>query len=297
MIASTYSWLSFVGLVSSKRRWQRPPNSWARPKSMQIALAWPMCRYPFGSGGKRVITRPPKRPLALCSRMMSRTKLLGFSRASSLMAQNLPSGVSTRGDVVLCRAAEEGGDNHAEAACPDPALHPGRVRPADRRVLLRRGRAHRAARRRAGGQGAPGEHACPDGVACPARAPAGLRRPLRRAGAIADRAGRRLRAGARPRRGARTPEGAPPVPSLGARARRRGRRFEPPEGPRREGPPLRAQWRRRLLDREPRGPSARGPSRPGTILGRPVEVPERAEAGRLRQTARRSTGPPPRRPP
>src|SRR5919106_1816604 len=27
MIASTYSWLSLVGLVSSKRRWQRPPNS------------------------------------------------------------------------------------------------------------------------------------------------------------------------------------------------------------------------------------------------------------------------------
>jgi hypothetical protein len=26
---------------------------------MQIDLAWPMCRKPFGSGGKRVATLPP----------------------------------------------------------------------------------------------------------------------------------------------------------------------------------------------------------------------------------------------
>ena len=42
VIASTYSWLSFVGLVSSKRRLQRPPNSLAMPKSIEMALAWPM---------------------------------------------------------------------------------------------------------------------------------------------------------------------------------------------------------------------------------------------------------------
>src|SRR5205807_597601 len=53
MIASTYSWLSFAGFVSSNRRWQRPPNSSASPKSSAIALAWPMRRYPFGPGGKR----------------------------------------------------------------------------------------------------------------------------------------------------------------------------------------------------------------------------------------------------
>ena len=53
-ISSTYSCDSLTGLVSSKRRLQRPPNSWATPKSMQIALAWPMCRRPFGSGGNRV---------------------------------------------------------------------------------------------------------------------------------------------------------------------------------------------------------------------------------------------------
>src|SRR5439155_9344423 len=78
MMPSTYSWLSFVGLVSSKRRWQRPPNSLAMPKSMAMALAWPMCRWPLGSGGNRVITLPPKRPVRLCSRMMSRMKLLGL---------------------------------------------------------------------------------------------------------------------------------------------------------------------------------------------------------------------------
>src|SRR5437870_2327217 len=78
MMPSTYSWLSFVGLVSSKRRWQRPPNSLAMPKSMAMALAWPMCRWPLGSGGNRVITLPPKRPVRLCSRMMSRMKVLGL---------------------------------------------------------------------------------------------------------------------------------------------------------------------------------------------------------------------------
>ena len=44
MIASTYSDSSFVGLVSSKRRLQWPPNSRAMPKSIEMALAWPMCK-------------------------------------------------------------------------------------------------------------------------------------------------------------------------------------------------------------------------------------------------------------
>ena len=35
---------SLVGLVSSKRRLQWPPNSSAMPKFRQIDLAWPMCR-------------------------------------------------------------------------------------------------------------------------------------------------------------------------------------------------------------------------------------------------------------
>src|ERR1051326_5452291 len=74
MMASTYSVSSFEGLVSSKRRLHLPPNSAANPKSRQIALAWPMCRYPFGSGGKRVCTRPPCLPVLMSSIMMSRIK-------------------------------------------------------------------------------------------------------------------------------------------------------------------------------------------------------------------------------
>src|SRR5215475_16063945 len=74
-MASTYSTSSVVGLVSSKRRLHLPPNSAARPKSRQIALAWPMCRYPFGSGGKRVCTRPPCLPALMSWIRMSRMKL------------------------------------------------------------------------------------------------------------------------------------------------------------------------------------------------------------------------------
>ena len=43
-IASMNSCSSFVGLVSSKRRWQRPPNSCGTPKLRQIDLACPTCR-------------------------------------------------------------------------------------------------------------------------------------------------------------------------------------------------------------------------------------------------------------
>src|SRR5207245_5086718 len=77
MIHSTYSVSSFDGFVSSKRRLVLPPNSSASPKSRQIALACPMCRYPFGSGGKRVCTRPPYLLVLRSSRMMSRMKLEG----------------------------------------------------------------------------------------------------------------------------------------------------------------------------------------------------------------------------
>src|SRR5215471_2791584 len=52
-----YDWaVHLIGLVSSKRKWQRPPSSWAIPKLSAIALGWPRWRYPFGSGGKRVTT-------------------------------------------------------------------------------------------------------------------------------------------------------------------------------------------------------------------------------------------------
>src|SRR5213076_2995052 len=74
MIESTYSVSSFCGFVSSKRRLVCPANSSARQKSRQIALACPMCRYPFGSGGKRVCTRPPYLFVFKSSIMMSRMK-------------------------------------------------------------------------------------------------------------------------------------------------------------------------------------------------------------------------------
>src|SRR5215468_7784867 len=71
---STYSTSSVVGLVSSNRRLQLPANSAATPKFRQIDFAWPMCRYPFGSGGKRVATRPPCLPARTSSAMSVRMK-------------------------------------------------------------------------------------------------------------------------------------------------------------------------------------------------------------------------------
>ncbi len=53
---STYSTSSFAGFVSSNRRLHSPPYFCARPKFKQIDLACPICKYPFGSGGKRVNT-------------------------------------------------------------------------------------------------------------------------------------------------------------------------------------------------------------------------------------------------
>ena len=71
-----YSCSSLSGFVSSNRRWQRPPNSWAMPKFKQIDFACPMWRYPFGSGGKRVTTEL-MRPALRSSATISRTKSPG----------------------------------------------------------------------------------------------------------------------------------------------------------------------------------------------------------------------------
>src|SRR5437879_209486 len=98
MIASTYSWLSFVGFVSSNRRWQRPPNSSASPKSRAIALAWPMWRYPFGSGGKRVTT-PLKRPVWRSSTTASRMTHASRPSAAGGIGNEEPEGAARR--VVL----------------------------------------------------------------------------------------------------------------------------------------------------------------------------------------------------
>jgi hypothetical protein len=47
---------SFSGLVSSYLRKQMPSYAAAYPKLIFIALAWPMCKIPFGSGGNLVLT-------------------------------------------------------------------------------------------------------------------------------------------------------------------------------------------------------------------------------------------------
>ena len=53
-IARIWSARALAGFVSSKRSRQvTPSRSDASPKFRQMALAWPMCSCPFGSGGKR----------------------------------------------------------------------------------------------------------------------------------------------------------------------------------------------------------------------------------------------------
>src|SRR5579863_8166406 len=83
MMESTYSVSSFEGLVSSNRRLHLPPNSAARPKLMWIDLAWPICRYPLGSGGNRMCTRPPHLLVFKSSRIISRMKWEGPAAAAS----------------------------------------------------------------------------------------------------------------------------------------------------------------------------------------------------------------------
>src|SRR5438270_997173 len=122
MIDSTYSVSSFSGLVSSKRRLVPPPNSSARPKSRQMALAWPICRYPFGSGGKRVHTRPLYLPLFRSSIIVSRIKLEG--RAGS--GAGVPSGLGFDAVIGFALSAAQsniliaGGQNQKPAAQQDP---------------------------------------------------------------------------------------------------------------------------------------------------------------------------------
>src|SRR5438034_2136047 len=88
-IESMYSCSSLIGLVSSKRRWQRPPNSCAIRKLSAIDFGWPMWRYPFGSGGKRVTTSetlPSRTSAATISRMKSlRSGVAGMSALTRLL--------------------------------------------------------------------------------------------------------------------------------------------------------------------------------------------------------------------
>ena len=51
LIAFTYSTSSFSGFVSSNLRLTGALYFCPNPKFKPIALACPMCKYPFGSGG------------------------------------------------------------------------------------------------------------------------------------------------------------------------------------------------------------------------------------------------------
>src|SRR5215213_8624352 len=86
MIESTYSCSSLVGFVSSNRRLNLPPYSCASPKFRQMLFACPMCKYPFGSGGNRVCTRPPFFPAARSASMICSMKLRDdFSAPDSIL--------------------------------------------------------------------------------------------------------------------------------------------------------------------------------------------------------------------
>src|SRR5215218_1017204 len=123
-IESMYSCSSFIGFVSSKRRWQRPPNSWAIPKLSAIDLGWPMWRYPFGSGGKRVTTaetRPSRTSAATISRMKSlRSGGAGLCALGPLLLINSKRLVQ---DVAVSGRRRGRGDT-AEGDLDAPALEP-----------------------------------------------------------------------------------------------------------------------------------------------------------------------------
>ena len=74
---STYSSDSPLGSVSSILRLQVPPYWAAMPKLRQMDLACPIWRYPLGSGGKRVATRPWNLLDLRCSSIISLMKSEG----------------------------------------------------------------------------------------------------------------------------------------------------------------------------------------------------------------------------
>src|SRR5262249_36072475 len=109
MIESTYSCSSFSGLVSSKRRLQRPPYACGRLKFSTIDLACPKCRYPFGSRGNRVtiaLCLPEARSASLTCRLqfdeqgarslpkkLSAFIIVQWALAAAALAQGFPSKV------------------------------------------------------------------------------------------------------------------------------------------------------------------------------------------------------------
>jgi len=105
---------SVSGLVSSNRSLQTPLNSRASSKSAVIAFAWPMCKYPFGSGGNLVWTRPPKAPVALCSTTTSWTKFAAVGRfdVSAILTSMPSSNATNRNASSTSRTSPGSGDTH-----------------------------------------------------------------------------------------------------------------------------------------------------------------------------------------
>src|ERR1022692_3981736 len=112
MIESTYSCSSLLGLVSSKRRLHLPPYFSAVPKFRQIDLAWPMCRYPLGSGGKRVCTCPANLPVRLSSSMIWWMKLReGVLSSAAIMVDSVSGKLATDGTPRGRRPCRSGGSS------------------------------------------------------------------------------------------------------------------------------------------------------------------------------------------
>src|SRR5690606_5446122 len=88
--------------VSSKRRLQRPPFSLATPKFRQIDLAWPICRKPLGSGGKRVCTRPSCLPLCKSCSIIWRMKFDGAELSEEFMSCCFLTGCKARIIAAPC---------------------------------------------------------------------------------------------------------------------------------------------------------------------------------------------------
>jgi hypothetical protein len=80
---------SLLGFVSSKRMIMRPWYMSAKYLLSSAALVCPMCRYPLGSGGKRVTTWPstaPSRPSAKDAAVLAPRALLARASASCASA-------------------------------------------------------------------------------------------------------------------------------------------------------------------------------------------------------------------
>src|SRR5271166_4005186 len=118
IIESTYSCSSFSGLVSSKRRLVLPPNSAASPKFRQMDFAWPRWRYPLGSGGNRVCTRPLYLLVLRSSRMMSRTKFDGRAEDSdaSCRAESATSRFEVAMNPLYLRVKNDAGEPNSPSS-------------------------------------------------------------------------------------------------------------------------------------------------------------------------------------